>query len=197
MGRPSQPIISRENAAHAALEIIDESGLAALSLQKTADKLGVKAPSMYYHFKNKADLLQAVAADILHEATITKGHSKSDWKEKMVELTLATRRAILRHPNAASLLLEFYPRHIMLPKYNYWASQYEAKEEDKLIILEGLEALTYGSALLGSASRAKGLQPTPKVDKAEHPYLAKAITSNKRSEEARFKENVRRFLSAF
>lgn len=50
MGRPSRPLISRTLAAEAALAVIDEVGLDAVSLSLVAQKLGVRAPSLYHHF---------------------------------------------------------------------------------------------------------------------------------------------------
>ena len=54
MARPTKPLISRDLCAQAALRIIDEDGLEALSLEKLARELGVKAPSLYHHFSNTA-----------------------------------------------------------------------------------------------------------------------------------------------
>ena len=61
LARPSKPLISRTNAAEAALEVIDEHGLEELSLSLVAKKLGVRPPSLYPHFKDKSELLQEVA----------------------------------------------------------------------------------------------------------------------------------------
>ena len=57
MGRPSKPIISKELAARAALTVIDKLGVDGMSLQLVAKELGVKAPSLYYHFKNKQAII--------------------------------------------------------------------------------------------------------------------------------------------
>ena len=43
-----------------ALEVIDADGLDAMSLERLADELGVKAPSLYHHFHDKAEILAAV-----------------------------------------------------------------------------------------------------------------------------------------
>lgn len=190
-------MISKEGAAQTALELIDREGLDKLSLQLLAKALGVKAPSLYYHFKNKAELLETIARSILNESKIVKSAKVVDWKEAMLSLSLSARKALMRHPNAAPLLLEFYPRHIMLPTYNYWTKQYEVDPALKMVVLEGLENLTFGSAMLGSMSRMKGLGPIPDFDHAKFPELAAAVEANTRSEEELFAEAVRRFLSSF
>ncbi|HTC82023.1 MAG TPA: helix-turn-helix domain-containing protein, partial [Acidimicrobiia bacterium] len=60
MARPSKPLISKDASARAALEIIDAEGLEALSLERLAKELGVRAPSLYHHFADKAEILARV-----------------------------------------------------------------------------------------------------------------------------------------
>ena len=52
-GRPLKPLITREATAAHAIRIIDSEGLDALSVQAVARAMGVTAPSLYYHFKDK------------------------------------------------------------------------------------------------------------------------------------------------
>ena len=72
MGRPSKSLISRERAAKAALSIMDTQGLQSLSLEAVARRLGVKAPSLYYHFKDKNELLSEVALILLKDIDAPK-----------------------------------------------------------------------------------------------------------------------------
>jgi len=67
LARPSTPLISREGAARAALAVIDQHGLEGWSLDEVARALGVRAPSLYQHFKGKSDLLAEVAMLILKD----------------------------------------------------------------------------------------------------------------------------------
>ena len=55
MARPAKPLISRSAAIHAAIEIIDADGLGTFSLPRLAAHMGVRAPSLYHHFRNKVD----------------------------------------------------------------------------------------------------------------------------------------------
>lgn len=45
-----------------ALRLLDEVGLDGLTLRRLAAELGVQAPALYWHFKNKQQLLDAMAA---------------------------------------------------------------------------------------------------------------------------------------
>ncbi len=58
MPYPSQ--VNSDSILSAACEIIEREGVEALALGKVAETLGVKAPSLYRYFKNKAALLEAV-----------------------------------------------------------------------------------------------------------------------------------------
>lgn len=194
LGRPDKPLISRERAARAALDVIDTQGLNALSLELVARQLGVKAPSLYYHFKHKNELLSEVALCILRDIKAPFVDVER-WQETLVGLCLATRRTILLHPNAAPLLLEFFPKHIFLKAYDFWTAICPYPEDMQLLILEGCEKLTFGSALFASASRSRAIAPMPDFDRAEFPALAKAVRANPFDEEALFVETLKTFLA--
>ena len=197
MGRPSKPIISKELAVRAALEVVDESGIEGQTVQLVARKLGVKAPSLYYHFKGKGEMLEEIARMIQVEAVIPNMHQHGNWREQLIELAVAVRASILRHPRAAPLLLQFFPRHLMLKYYDFWANRYDVPAERKMVLIEGVEKLTYGSALIGAMSRATGTAPMPEFDRSEYPYLAEAVNANPMTDDQAFVESLKTFLYAF
>jgi len=198
MGRPSKPIISKEGAIKVALDIIDEEGLDKLSLQSVAKRMGVRAPSLYYHFENKSELLGGVAKLILRRPLPTKLDERQDWKESMVDLCIWARRSLMKHPNAAPLLLEMYPERLMLSTYEFWLQQYEVPTKMKRVVMEGLEKILFGSVLLGAVSRAQGVPAfPPDIDKKKYPALAESLKTNRMSDEALFEEIIRRYLSTF
>lgn len=194
MGRPVKPLISRERAARAALGVIDVHGLDALSLELVATRLGVKAPSLYYHFKHKAELLEEVARLILLDVQAPDPKTRN-WKDAMVDLSVATRRSILAHPNAALLLLQFFPRHTLLAAYDYWLAPTPLPPELHLVMLEGTEKLTFGAALFEAAYRARSIEPMPPFDRAKLPHLAAAMRANLLGEEELFTATLRAFLT--
>lgn len=52
--------LRREQIADAALAIIVEHGLGAVTVRRVAETVGISAAALYRHYKNKADILQAV-----------------------------------------------------------------------------------------------------------------------------------------
>ncbi|MFC5678184.1 TetR family transcriptional regulator [Aeromicrobium endophyticum] len=59
--------MDRQEIVDAALDLLDEGGEAAVSMRAVANRLHVKAPSLYWHFRSKQDLLEAIADAIVAE----------------------------------------------------------------------------------------------------------------------------------
>lgn len=56
-----RPPLQREAIVDAARELVEAGGLSALSLRRLATSLGVTAPALYAHVRDKQDLLRALA----------------------------------------------------------------------------------------------------------------------------------------
>jgi AcrR family transcriptional regulator len=59
--------LSRAAVVAAALDVVDEQGLDALTLAAVAGRTGVAAPSLYKHVRNLAELHALVGAQVLEE----------------------------------------------------------------------------------------------------------------------------------
>lgn len=195
MARPSSPLISRNSAAEAALAVIDEVGLSGFSLARVATKMGVQAPSLYHHFADKAALLEEVARLLLLNLP---GMEKTElpYEERIVTLCVSARRSLLRHPNAASLMLQFFPRNLLLAAYDEAAGTDPYPPEFHMAVIEATEKLTFGSALFAAAAQARGIAPMPEADAEKLPRLARALAANPfPDEEALFVETLRIFFT--
>ncbi|ETY72600.1 hypothetical protein LFAB_16730 [Lactiplantibacillus fabifermentans T30PCM01] len=53
--------LDRQTIQTATIELLNEKGLDALSMRALAQKLDVKAASLYFHLKNKNDLMELIA----------------------------------------------------------------------------------------------------------------------------------------
>ncbi|MET8430451.1 TetR family transcriptional regulator [Nocardia sp. NPDC004860] len=198
MPRPSKPLISRSVAVAAALEIIDTEGLESFSLPRLAKHIGVQAPSLYYHFADKSELMAAVATQVIGEAALPRRKPGPDWAEYFVTLGLNFRQAILRHRNAAPVLLEALPRTVLLRRYEDAAQFLTASGVPTGLhvqILDGMERLALG-AVLTEAVRAPSSRATifPNVDPVSEPAMAQALAANDRSSKRLYEEMIRSFL---
>lgn len=195
-GRPVTPLISREATIQAAIELVDTDGLEALSLQKVARALGVSAPSLYYHFKDKEELLRLIARELLREIGASEVPA-SEWEERAIGLSLATRRVILLHPNAAPLMLRFFPRSLMLGAYEQTLRQCPYPAEHHMVILEALEKLTYGTALFAAAAQTQRSNAMPAFKSSQYPKLGEAMELAPTDGEELFKETLRTLFDGF
>jgi AcrR family transcriptional regulator len=196
LGRPSKQLISRERAARAALAVIDIHGIEAFSVEMVARRMGVRAPSLYYHFSDKSELLSEAARLILTDIELPT-QDDGDWVDAAIAVSVAVRRSILQHPKAAFLLLQFFPRHLLLRAYDLRYANCPVSEDQVMSVLEGAEKLTFGSALFEASSRARGVDPMPPFDPDRLPTLAKAIRANRLSDEELFVETLLRFFAGF
>ena len=98
--RAPEPL-SRERILQAALALVDEAGLEALSMRKLAQSLGVEAMSLYNHVENKdavvAGILDLVAAEVDAPA------DDLPWKDALRQSALAAHDAFVGRPWAAQI----------------------------------------------------------------------------------------------
>ena len=95
--------LSRQAVLEGALRLADEEGVAAVTIRRLAGELQVTPMALYWHFKNKDELL-AAAADHLMTGVIADIPPGRGWRERLralVEALVGTMRA---HPSLPALL---------------------------------------------------------------------------------------------
>lgn len=198
MARPSTPLISRDATVVAALKIIDNDGLEALSLPRLARELNVKAPSLYHHFSDKNEILSAVAQAIVAKTTFPRKPASGDWAEWFTQLSLNFRAAVLRHRQAAPILLQFMPRELLTDLYESAAIYLEecgVPVELHVQILDGLEKLALGATITEAMrphSRAR--VHFEGADPERHPVLTAAGRANQLNPRQIFEQTIRSYL---
>ena len=102
MARPLTPLLSRDLIRDAALQIIDEHGLHALSMRMLANHLGVQAASLYSHYPRKDGVLDAVA-NLLTKNVDTSGFEQG-WQIGLTTWGRSYYEGLTAHPNAAPIV---------------------------------------------------------------------------------------------
>ena len=82
--------MDRERIVDEALALLNEVGIDKLSTRKLAERLGVQQPALYWHFKNKSALLDAVNSAMLARYHTNRPQPGQDW----VEFTYTNARSI-------------------------------------------------------------------------------------------------------
>ncbi|MUL82316.1 MULTISPECIES: TetR/AcrR family transcriptional regulator [unclassified Mycolicibacterium] len=198
MARPSKPLILPGAVVEAALRIIDTDGFDAFSMPRLARELNVQAPSLYYHFEDRAGILRAVARAIMLETQVPDPKSVPNWIEWFVALSLAFRQVILRHRNAAPVLMQFMPRDVLIRNYEYSSGYLQSiglPIDQVVLVLDGMDRLVLGGSI--AEALHDGRSESHLFGNASHqtePELAAAVKANKRKAAAIYAEAIRAFL---
>ncbi|WP_438434778.1 TetR family transcriptional regulator [Gorillibacterium sp. sgz500922] len=100
--------INEEAIRSAAWELLRTVGIEEFSMRKLADQLNIQAASLYWHFKNKQSIFQALANIVAKEA-VEGAELHGDWQERLVRFAFSIRAALGKYPCSAQLLLRTYP----------------------------------------------------------------------------------------
>ena len=87
----------------AGVEHADAQGLAALSMRKLAQRLGVEAMSLYNHVAHKEDLLDGMVEEVVGEMDVPR--VGAPWKDEMRRRALSAHAVLRRHPWASLLIV--------------------------------------------------------------------------------------------
>ena len=101
------PKLTRDVIARTGLDLLGEHGLDGLSMRTLAAALGVQAPTLYWHVKNKRELLDAMADVIASEACQRlrprhDGEAVPDW---LADIARAIRSAMLQYRDGARVFV--------------------------------------------------------------------------------------------
>lgn len=102
MTEESRTPLTKERVLRAAVELADEAGVAALTMRKLAQRLGVEAMSLYHHVANKSDVLDGMVDVVFGEIALP--NTDVDWQTAMRQRAVAVRAALNRHPWAIGLM---------------------------------------------------------------------------------------------
>ncbi|WP_399924778.1 TetR/AcrR family transcriptional regulator [Streptomyces kanamyceticus] len=98
----------------AARELLEESGAEKLTMRLLADRLGIKAPSLYKHFPDKSAVEVQLIAQMLDESAAVCEAAEAEAPGSLDALTDAYRAYALRHPHLYRLATERpLPRHAL------------------------------------------------------------------------------------
>ena len=97
--------LSRERIIEAALRIIDDEGVDALSMRRLAATLGVQAMSLYNHVERQGRDVSTGSPSTSPRTCSSPRRTEGGWEDGIRSVAYAFRRASLRHPRAGELVL--------------------------------------------------------------------------------------------
>ena len=103
--RGRTPRLERSAIIQAALQLVDEQGLDSLTLRALANKLGVRAPALYWHVTNKQELIDEMARAMLDNNTNWDFQRNTEtWQEWLKLVARKRRQILLSHRDGARIL---------------------------------------------------------------------------------------------
>jgi TetR/AcrR family transcriptional regulator, tetracycline repressor protein len=102
--------LSKAGIVQAALGVLDEAGFDGLTVRAVAAALGVKAPALYWHVRDKQELIDEMATEVWRQvvAELTALPGDWPWDRVMTEFAMITRRALLAHRDGARVFSGTY-----------------------------------------------------------------------------------------
>lgn len=117
-GTPRTPL-TRQAIVEAALRVLDREGMDALSMRKVGEELGTGAASLYWHVRNKEELLQLVF-EAVSEETRLPAPDPAHWQEQLRDFARDSRTTMRRHRDVARISLGRIPAGPTLARYSEW-----------------------------------------------------------------------------
>jgi AcrR family transcriptional regulator len=116
---PSPARTSEAAIVEAGRDLLEERGLDAVTMATVAERVGVKAPSLYKHVRDRPDLVGLIVADAARELsavlTAAAGRSRGDPARRVRAIATAYRRFARTRPRASSLLFADLGRDVAAP----------------------------------------------------------------------------------
>ncbi|MFD5334846.1 TetR/AcrR family transcriptional regulator [Streptomyces hawaiiensis] len=96
--------LDRRRVADTALRLLNETGLDGLTLRAIARELDVKAPALYWHFKDKQALLDEMATEMFRRMVAGTALDPADtWQERLLRTNRGLRAALLGYRDGAKV----------------------------------------------------------------------------------------------
>jgi len=172
MGRSAD--LSRERIVGEALALLDDEGVAGLTMRRLAARLGVKAASLYHHVQSQDDLIDALHEQI--NVDIDTSLLDDRTPAGLTAFARSYRDAYRAHPDAVDLVSR---RPVVAPKalaiYDAMAAHLSARglpASDLMPVLAVLDFVVLGSA---GETLATDFHRDPDSYQADHPHLAAAL----------------------
>ncbi|MEU5280600.1 TetR/AcrR family transcriptional regulator C-terminal domain-containing protein [Streptomyces asoensis] len=153
--------LDRARVADTALRLLDEVGLDGLSLRAIARELDVKAPALYWHFKDKQALLDEMATEMYRRMAAATALDPADsWQDRLRAANRGLRAGLLAHRDGAKVF----------SGSRFTGTDHAAQMEDNLrlftaagfALTDAVRALSASYAYtIGFVTEEQGVQPLP------------------------------------
>jgi TetR/AcrR family tetracycline transcriptional repressor len=155
--------LSQDEVVAAAVRLLDEVGLEGLTLRRLAGTLGVSAPTLYWHVRDKRALLDLMAdALIAQQRPPLQPEPGQPWYEWLREVAEAQYRALIGHRDAGLVVAGNRPPPDSLPHVERLVTSVTEvgfPPDEALEVLFVLSHFVIGNVVEHQAEAARGEDP--------------------------------------
>ncbi|MET9994941.1 TetR/AcrR family transcriptional regulator [Streptomyces mutabilis] len=161
MGTERRAPLDRRRVADTALKLLNEVGLDGLTLRTIARELDVKAPALYWHFKDKQALLDEMATEMYRRMVAGTPLDPADtWRERLLKANRGLRAALLGYRDGAKVFSG--SRFTGLVHAEQMEDSLRLFTAAGLTLAQAVRATTTSYAFtLGFVTEEQGVQPFP------------------------------------
>lgn len=108
--RPDGPLLERQQIIDAALRLTNRHGLGGMSMRKLGDELGVTSMAIYWYFKSKDLLVDAITEQVFEMIEIPS-LEEEPWTVRLRALSHAVHHVLVQYPGIADQIFTYqnYP----------------------------------------------------------------------------------------
>ncbi len=96
--------LERTTVVQAALQLLNDVGYSGLTVRRLAERLGVKAAALYWHFENKQDLITAMGQAMLLQAFEATPPTRTAWRDLLTDVATTNRKALVSWRDGAQVM---------------------------------------------------------------------------------------------
>jgi TetR/AcrR family tetracycline transcriptional repressor len=100
----SENKLTRETIVETAVGLLNEVGLDGLTMRRLAAELGVQNPALYWHFRNKQELLDEMADAMVVGAGMGPPRDGESWQDWLLRRSRAYRESVLSYRDGARIV---------------------------------------------------------------------------------------------
>lgn len=163
----SKPKISKEQIIEEAFGLLRETNLAGLTMRVLADRLGIKAASLYWHFPNKAALEAAMSERLFIKNTLEVPDA-ANLKDWMAGAGRHLYRNLMDCPDSTALMRkaelspEQFSNTMRIVRSNM--AKFDEDLERALGLYAGVEAIINGWVAVAQSPYGPGLAATFNIE---------------------------------
>lgn len=115
--KKQQPQISEDKILAMSWALLDEGGIEKFSMRRLADRLGIQAPSLYWHFKSKQAIYLRLANQV--SRIILESHRpQGEWREQLQGMAVTIRSVLSQYPCSTQLMMATLPHEPDIIRFN-------------------------------------------------------------------------------